>query len=142
MRILKLFRDETGDDGTLGTLVGNALSLSVIELPWRDNMRNRSCIPDGEYLVLPHRSPRFGRCLHITDVPHRSHVLFHSGNVAGDSELGFKTHSHGCILPGIRRGVLGINGRRQRAVLSSKTALRHLLAWAENRPFQLEVVHV
>ena len=35
----------------------------VLELPWRDNARNRSYIPAGEYLVLLHRSPRFGRCL-------------------------------------------------------------------------------
>ncbi len=139
MRILKLFRNSTGDDGTLGTLVGQGLSLSVIELPWRDNARNRSCIPDGDYLVVPHVSPRFGRCLHVTDVPDRSHVLFHSGNVAGDKALGWHTHSHGCILPGLRHGKLEVRGRIQRAVLVSKTGARHLLAWAANQPFQLEV---
>ena len=139
MRILNLFRLDHADDGVLGILAGSNLDLCVIELPWRQNRRNISCIPQGSYLVLPHRSPRFGRCLHVTDVPDRSHVLFHSGNVAGDTSLGWHSHSHGCILPGVRHGKLNVRGRTQRAVLVSKTALRQLLEWAANQPFQLEV---
>ena len=134
----RLTRDESSDHGTLGCLVADGLpgAVNIMEPPWRDNRRNRSCIPNGAYVVVPHISPRFGRCLLVTGVPERSHILFHSGNVGGDVEMGLKTHTLGCLLPGLRRGHLDVRGRRQRAVLVSRTAMRHILDWAE-RPFEL-----
>ena len=104
MRRAHLHRDRSGDQGTIGTLVAGALALQVMEPPWRDNARNRSCIPAGLYEVLPHVSPRFGRCLLVAAVPGRSHILFHAGNVGGDTALGWHTHTAGCLLPGLRRG--------------------------------------
>ena len=142
MRHALLTRDETSDHGTLGRLrlgADEAL-LHAIEPPWRDNRRNVSCIPAGRYLCVPHVSPRFGRCLLVSGVPGRSHILFHAGNVGGDRSLGLHTHTHGCLLPGLRRSSLVVRGRRQRAVLASRTALRHLMAWAGGRPFPLEIV--
>ncbi len=137
----RLVRDESSDHGTIGVLHARGLPspVHIMEPPWRENRRNRSCIPAGTYEVVPHVSPRFGRCLLVTGVPDRSHVLFHSGNVGGDVEKGFHTHTHGCLLPGMRRGRIDVRGRRQRAVLVSRTAMRHILAWA-SRPFELEVV--
>ena len=83
---LTLTRERSGDQGTFGRLEGAGLWLECAEPPWRDNAKNRSCIPCGEYLVRPHVSPRFGRCLHVVDVPDRTHVLIHAGNVGGDPE--------------------------------------------------------
>ena len=129
------------DHGTLGVLAARGLDpLNVMEPPWRDNRRNRSCIPRGRYEVVPHLSPRFGRCLLVTGVPARSHILIHAGNFGGDRELGWHTHTLGCLLPGMRRGRLAVDGRVQEAVLASRTALRKLLAWAAGRPFALEIV--
>ena len=139
----RLERDGTGAHGTLGVLSGPGLPgpLHIMEPPWRDNRRNRSCIPPGIYEVLPHLSPRFKRCLLVTNVPDRSHILFHAGNVGGDVENGYHTHTHGCLLPGLRRGRIKVKGRVQAAVLSSRTAFRHVMTWADGRPFELEIVH-
>ena len=136
-----LRRDRSGDQGTVGLLVADGLApIQVMEPPWRDNARNRSCIPPGVYDVLPHVSPRFGRCLLVTGVEDRSHILFHAGNLGGDVDKGFRSHTAGCLLPGLRRGWMKAGERRQDAVLGSRTATRHLFAWAE-RPFRLEIAH-
>ena len=140
MNRARLSRDPSTDQGTLGVLAGSGLEpVHVIEPPWRDNRRNRSCIPADVYTVVPHVSPRFGRCLLVTGVPARSHILFHAGNVGGDVERGFHTHTHGCLLPGLRRGRIKVRGRVQAAVLSSRTAFRHVMAWAGGQPFELEI---
>ena len=137
-----LRRDTESDHGTLGVLSARGLPgpLHVIEPPWRDNRRNRSRIPSGIYEVLPHLSPRFRSCLLVADVPERSHILFHAGNVGGDVEQGWHTHTHGCLLPGMRRGRIEVRGRVQAAVLSSRTAFRHLMTWCAGTPFTLEIV--
>jgi len=139
MRRASLIRDSDSPHGTLSVLRAGSLRLHVIEPPWRDNRRNRSCIPAGLYAVLAHRSPRFGRCLLVTGVEGRSHILVHAGNVGGDVEAGLHTHTLGCLLPGLGRDHLTVKGRVQRAVLSSRTAQRHLMAWAAGRPFELEI---
>ena len=140
-RHARLIRERPGDQGTLGFLAAHGLeSLAVMEPPWRDNRRTRSCIPVGVYEVVPHVSPRWKRCLLVTQVPGRSHILFHAGNVGGDVELGWHTHTAGCLLPGLRRGRLRVKGRLQAAVLSSRTAFRHLMTWAAGEPFTLEIV--
>ena len=141
MRRALIRREEGSDHGTLGVLAARGLDpLNVMEPPWRDNRRYRSCIPPGDYEVAPHLSPRFGRCLLVTGVPARSHILFHAGNLGGDQALGWHTHTLGCLLPGMRRGRFAVDGRVQEAVLASRTALRKLLAWAAYRPFCLEII--
>ena len=138
-RAATLIRDEQTDHGTRGVLVAGKLRLHVMEPPPRGNRRNCSCIPLGTYRVVPHRSPRFGRTLLVTEVPDRSHILIHAGNVGGDVQQGFHTHTLGCLLPGVKRGRLEVRGRVQRAVLGSRTALRHLMEWTDGEPFRLEV---
>ena len=130
-----LIRDESTDHGTRGVLTAGALGLHVMEPPDRGNRPNRSSIPAGLYEVHPHRSPRFGRVLAVADVPGRSHILIHSGNVGGDVELGLHTHTLGCLLPGLKRGRIKVKGRMQRAVCASKPALRQLMTWADGKPF-------
>ena len=140
---VRLLRDPSTEHGTLGRLLcgdgAEAPDLYVMEPPWRDNRPNRSCIPSGAYDVVPHRSPRYGACYLVRDVPGRSHILAHPGNVGGDKELGLHTHTLGCLLFGLARGWLRVRGRRQRAVLSSKPAVRHFMQWADGRPVRLEI---
>ena len=46
--MLKLVRVTTGMDGTFGVLIKDGVPLCVtLELPWRDNERSISCIPEG-----------------------------------------------------------------------------------------------
>ena len=140
MRRATLTRQHESEQGTLGLLSGTGLSPTwIMEPPWRGNRRNRSCIPAGLYAVVPHLSPRHRRCLLVTQVPGRSHILFHAGNLGGDVERGWHTHTAGCLLPGLRRGRLALHGRPQAAVLASRTAFRHLVDWAAGHPFVLEI---
>ena len=141
MRVATLTRIESSDHGTLGRLTAPGLDrIWVMEPPWRDNRRGESCIPNGRYVVVPHHSPRYGRCLLVTGTGPRTHILVHPGNLGGDRALGLHTHTLGCQLPGLREGWLVVRGRRQRAVLASRTAWRRLMTWADDRPYTLEIV--
>lgn len=76
---------------TLGTLVlfrGEELlaTFRVLELPWRDNLTNVSCIPEGTYDCEKVVSPTHGLCILVKDVPSRSSILIHAGNFAASSE--------------------------------------------------------
>lgn len=80
-------------NGTNGTILlyGNPICHSI-ELPWRHNRRNVSCIPEGRYRLRMYRSRRFGRCLLVDGVAGRSGILIHAANDAA-------TELQGCIAP-------------------------------------------
>ena len=126
-----LRRLEHTDDGTFGVFIlpQGAFCYSL-ELPWKDNQRNVSCIPLGEYLCTPRFSNKFGKTYHVQNVPDRSYILIHAGNLGGDTSLGRTTHLAGCIAPGQYLGTI----EGQRAVLSSRSALSRLhsaLGWKD-----------
>jgi hypothetical protein len=105
---VKIVRTDTNaDSGTFGILSVNGVPLcNTLELFWRNNMRNVSCIPADVYHCTKHESrPHDWRVL---DVPNRSGVLFHAGNTIEDIE--------GCILFGEQiarvNGTLGVKGSR------------------------------
>lgn len=117
-------REPSTDAGTFGVLtLESGWTCHTLELPWRDNRRRVSCIPAGKYRAVDHVSPRFGRTYWLQDVPGRSEILIHAGNLGGDTALGYRTDVAGCILVGSRRGML----QGQPAVLASKVALNQLL---------------
>ena len=77
--------------GTFGVLrVGQVPFALTLEKPWSDNQQNISCIPMGVYRCVRVQSPRFGKTFEVTQVPGRTHILFHRGNYLEDTE--------GCIL--------------------------------------------
>ena len=140
MKKATLTRQTSTDHGTFGLLEAVGLSLYIAEPPWRDNARGLSCVPTGEYIIKPHRSPRYGQCLLVTDTPDRTWILQHPGNVAGDKKKGLHTHTLGCQLPGLRIGQLKVKGRYQQAVLASRTAFRKLMTWADKQPYLLNII--
>jgi hypothetical protein len=75
-----------------------------------------SCIPCGDYLVQWDPSPKYGYCYELRDVPGRSTILIHSGNLAGDISKSYKTHVQGCIMLGKWFGILN----DQRSIKISK----------------------
>lgn len=79
---------------------------STIELPWRNNQRRVSCIPEGRYLLRKRYSKRFKWHIHITDVPDRDFIIIHPANDAL-KEL------QGCIAPVLQHTSAGkgINSR-------------------------------
>ncbi len=79
--------------GTNGTLTINGVFICfTIELPWLHNKPQVSCIPEGEYKIVPRFSKKHGKHLLIKDVPGRALILFHPANNA-QKEL------KGCIAP-------------------------------------------
>lgn len=89
--------------GTNGEIwLNGELVCYSIELPWLDNIRNTSCIPEGTYSLSKRYSQRFGWHILVEDVPQRSGILFHPANDA-------RKELRGCIAPvsqltGIGRG--------------------------------------
>ena len=83
-------------------------------MPWNDNKRNTSCIPEGTYEVEPRFSKRFKHHLILKDVKGRSFILFHPANDAL-KEL------QGCIAPVTYLGGIGKG-------IYSKKAMQKLLS--------------
>ena len=138
--IATLTRAESTDQGTFGVLVFGGQTVRTVELPWRDNAKQRSCIPVGSYRCAIVQSPRFGRVYGVQNVPGRTHVLIHSANFGGDVNLGWTTQLHGCIAPCQRVGMMRNNaGKMQMAGLVSRPALNSFMAWAKGQPFTLEI---
>lgn len=131
-----LFRTTTSDQGTEGVLATDGFFCKTLELPWRDNTRSISCIPSGKYTVKIRKSPKYGTVYWVTKVPNRSWILIHSGNVAGDVSKGYRTHVNGCILLGKKHGWL----YDQRAVLSSRIAIRGFRSAMMDQPFTLNII--
>ena len=136
-----LVRGAGDDQGTPGLFVAPAagVTLRSLELPWRGNSTNVSCIPEGEYRTYVRYSAHWGERVHqLLDVPGRTAVQIHRGNVAGDESLGFRSHSHGCILLGLKPGEL----YGQRAVMASTAAIHQLMSRTARRPLRLTITSI
>lgn len=133
--IANLCRMKRSDQGTRGILFFEDFNCPTLELPWRENHRNVSCIPAGDYKVKIRISPRYGQVYWVTEVPNRSFILIHSGNWAGDVKKGYKTHVNGCILLGQRRGLLV----GQWAVLNSRITVKRFMLKLAAEPFTLKI---
>ena len=98
----------------------------TLELPYKENQRNISCIPEGFYDVVSRNSPKYSNHLHVTEVPNRSLILFHFGNYAGS--MNPKTgHSdiRGCILVGEK--FIDLDGDGLADITSSKKTMKQLM---------------
>ena len=135
-RIVNLCRTKRSDQGTRGILFSGDFFCHTIELPWRDNKRGISSIPSGEYNVKIRISPRYGKIYHVKKVPNRTYILMHSGNWAGDKAKGYKSNVAGCILLGLKRGLLA----NQWAILNSRLAVKRFMKHLEMEPFTLKIL--
>lgn len=133
-RSLLIERYDHGSKQTLGRLFVMENSQSVynchtLELPWKNNAFQVSCIPPGTYKVVKRYSAKFKHHFHITDVQGRTYILIHSGN--------FYTDILGCVLVG--KGLADINKDGLKDVTQSRNALADLLALMPNE-FELKIV--
>ncbi len=136
VRTAILTRTETSNEGTFGLFsTDSGFSIYTGERPWRSNAHELSCIPSGVYVVQRIITPKHGDVFCLTDVPGRTGILIHAGNWCGDTALGFKSDSDGCILTGRAIGALG----GQASVMSSRDALKGLEADLESLNFQLTI---
>ena len=122
---MKLIRDSQNDVRTLGAMFdGDERIAETLELPWRDNQRGISCIPEGTYECKAARSPSRGYPVcWLQDVPGRQDVQIHIGN--------FPKDIRGCILLGRERGV--------NQVVHSKVAFDKFMERMDGKDFMLEI---
>jgi hypothetical protein len=114
------------DTETLGTLlvmkgIYIIFECKTIELPFINNEKNISCIPEGVYKTEKIISPTKGECFIINNVPNRTAILLHKGNYA----TGKKVDTQGCILPGLK--FVDINNDGEIDVENSTAAMKSLL---------------
>ena len=132
MERIKIVRYFLTDRVTIGGGIANdSFLFNTVELPWKNNERRVSCIPAGTYKVIKHKSPKFGECLWIQDVPGRSEILIHVANKS--SEL------LGCI--GVGSAINDIDDDETPDVINSKSTLKQLVALMPDE-FELEIVQV
>ena len=97
----------------------DSLALNTLELPWKNNKENISCIPVGTYPFKKRYSNKNSRTvIGIYDVPNRTEIEIHIANYVYELK--------GCIAVGI--GKADINGDGLMDVTKSKAALYALLA--------------
>lgn len=90
----------------------NVFSFKSVELPWRNNRRNVSCIPADSYEAIAiNRGSNGDYAIWLQNVPGRSEILIHTAN--------FVYQLQGCIAPGTdfkhldRDGVIDIANSRK-----------------------------
>lgn len=122
------------DDGkeTLGTLVatnnGVIFSCETLELPWKDNQHDISCIPKGTYQVSVqafHETSRY----ELSGTAPRTAIYIHEGNYYHDSL--------GCILLGIKPSDINADG--QIDVTNSVNTVQAFMKFMNNAPFTLVI---
>ena len=115
---LLIIRDEFSDKSILGKLYLNGEFYGhTLELSWKDNKRNVSCIPRGEYKVIVRFSEKHGEHFLVSDVDDRDFILIHSAN--------YHTQLRGCIAVG--EAYADINGDNELDVTSSRDTIEDLL---------------
>lgn len=129
MKTLTLTRFQQANDLTFGTLQnGEEFICYTLELPWKDNKKAISCIPEGEYLVdhlLVSASGKYVDIYKINNVKGRTGILIHKGNYPKDTR--------GCILVGTEVEPMA------RAIKNSRVGLEHLHFCTNRQSFKLIV---
>ena len=124
-RAVELRRDDQNSIRTFGAMyLGDTRICETLELPWKDNQRGISCIPEGVYECKLAPSPSRGYSVYwLQDVPGRHDVQIHIGNFTRDIR--------GCILLGMKRA--------ENAVLESRVAFNKFMAIMDGQDFTLRI---
>lgn len=114
--MLKITRLEYGENETIGVLqLAGKVLCWTLELPWKDNKIDISCIPTGKYKCLLATYKDKGERWLVQGVSERDAIFVHEGNVHSEIK--------GCILLGSGIGYLSDD----RAVLGSRNAIYELM---------------
>jgi len=120
---LLLTRIDESEKQTIGVLYiltdnGSIIAdFDTLELPYLDNKRDVSCVPNGKYLCKKRKTSKFGEHLYLVDVPNRDYILIHRGN--------FYTDIKGCVLIG--KDLSDINNDGYIDVIRSRDAMDELM---------------
>ena len=92
----------------------------TLELPFKANLRNVSCIPPGQYNVTNRVSEKYGDHFQVENVMMRDYILIHPAN--------YYTQLRGCIAVGF--DCYDINNDGEHDLTHSRRTMKHLLAEA------------
>jgi hypothetical protein len=92
--LILLLRISSNDNGTFGVLcINNRPYYVTLELPWKNNTPNISCVPPGTYKATKMFSEKFKKTVYVLhNVPGRDLIEIHIGNKI--------EQTLGCILLG------------------------------------------
>lgn len=130
-----LKRIEDNGSQTLGEFIfktneGKEIILYSMELSWKDNQRNISCIPKGTYKVVTTMSTRFKKDMWLLlNVPNRDGIRIHSANYA--------RQLNGCIALGMGMSDIDKDGHIDitSSVKAMNLAYEHL-----GKEFELKII--
>jgi hypothetical protein len=129
--LVTVLRQEVNSSEIIGSVkIDGHLFCWSLELPWRDNRVNISCIPEGHYRCEKYMSEKHGKLKWgVRNVPNRSGVILGEiGNTYRDLE--------GCISFGTQVGWLAHN----RGILLSENAVAEFEKLAEyEKQISLEI---
>lgn len=120
LKIMKLkIKTWQMDDCTLGILTYGDFKCFTLELPWKNNEVNVSCIPRVlGYKGEKHESPANGDVIAITNVHNRTYIQIHAAN--------FLRQLKGCIAVG--DSIKFLDGDSLPDVTNSRNTLKKLLS--------------
>lgn len=115
----------------------NHPKIYTLELPWKDNQHDISCIPAGTYTFIPFNSPKHKAWVwKAVNVPLRDDIEIHIANFASNCVFhGERRHSEllGCIAPGFGRDLT------VPMLTDSGNAMKYLLTVISGKAFDLEI---
>lgn len=128
-------RTKSNSKQTTGHLVasngGAVYTCKTLELPWKNNSSNISCIPTGTYDVVYTFSPRFLKFTYeIKNVKNRSGIRIHSANYA--SQL------NGCVALGTQLSDINKDGELD--TTNSRIAIAAFEGFMLKKPFKLQII--
>jgi hypothetical protein len=131
--------NDTNCTGSLSVEINgrHAFQCATLELAWKDNAPQVSCIPTGTYNVIPHVSPTFGECYWVQDVPNRSQILIQLANYASSSKK-HRTDLKGCIALGYNYADLNKDGVIE--ITNSRVACKDFAKIIGKNSFQLTIL--
>lgn len=131
-------RLDSGDQGTFGRLyIDDNEAFYTMELPWRDNQPNFSCIPKDTYHATLVYSNHFKKKVYLLgDVPNRFGVCIHAATYAGDVTKGYRNHLAGCIALGEKIGVM----EGQKCLLLSRSAITRFEQLTKGQEIEVEIL--
>lgn len=139
MKELNIYRYDSNDQGTRGILYLPGFWTHTLELPWRDNQPNISCIPKGtyeiEFVTTRRRIGGIKQMYWFRSVEGRTGILMHPGTWAGDKSKGYKSSVLGCILVGKEIGEY----KGQQAIFNTRVAIQELHDILQREPARLTI---
>lgn len=129
--VVTLKRAYSDDKQQLGDLYTDGFKCKTLELSWKNNATNISCIPKGKYKATYTWSWKFMKYTYeILNVPNRTGIRIHSGN--------YFFQIQGCILAGDSYGDL--NQDRHADILNSTKTVQAFEQFMGKKDFILEII--